>query len=31
MVGCPLAMWLGTNQSNLARTEDPKKKEPEII
>ena len=31
MVGCPLAMWLGTNQSNLARTEDPKKKELEII
>jgi len=31
MVGCPLAMWLGTNESNLARTEDPKKKEPEII
>lgn len=31
MVGCPLALWLGTNQSNLARTEDPKKKEPEII
>ena len=31
MVGCPLAIWLGTNQSNLARTEDPKKKEPEII
>jgi len=31
MVGCPLAMWLGTNQSNLARTEDPKNKEPEII
>ena len=31
MVGCPLAMWLVTNQSNLARTEDPKKKEPEII
>ena len=31
MVGCTLAMWLGTNQSNLARTEDPKKKEPEII
>jgi preprotein translocase subunit SecF len=31
MVGCPLAMWLGTNQNNLARTEDPKKKEPEII
>ena len=31
MVGCPLAMWLGTNQSNLARTEDPKKTEPEII
>ncbi|MBL6685389.1 MAG: protein translocase subunit SecF [Methylophilaceae bacterium] len=31
MVGCPLAMWLGTNQSNLARTEDPKKTEQEII
>ena len=27
MVGCPMAMWLGTNQKNLARnvTEDPKK------
>jgi len=31
MVGCPLAMWLGTNQSNLARTEGPKKTEQEII
>jgi len=31
MVGCPLAMWLGTNQSNLARTENPKKTEQEII
>ena len=31
MVGCPLALWLGTNQNNLARTEVSKKTEQEII
>jgi preprotein translocase subunit SecF len=29
MVGCPLAMWLGTNQSNLAITQ-PENKNNEI-
>ena len=27
MVGCPMAMWLGTNQSNLAISVPEKKKE----
>lgn len=31
MVGCPLAMWLGTNQSNLAVNHEHKKNEQEII
>ena len=31
MVGCPLAMWLGTNQNNLAISQENKKNEREII
>jgi len=31
MVGCPLAMWLGTNQNNLAISQENKKSEREII
>jgi preprotein translocase subunit SecF len=31
MVGCPLAMWLGTNQNNLAISQENKKNEQEII
>jgi len=31
MVGCPLAMWLGTNQNNLAMSQENKKNEREII
>jgi len=31
MVGCPLAMWLGTNQNNLAISQENKKNERKII
>jgi preprotein translocase subunit SecF len=31
MVGCPLAMWLGTNQNNLAISQENKKNERELI
>jgi preprotein translocase subunit SecF len=31
MVGCPLAMWLGTNQNNLTISQENKKNEREII
>ena len=31
MVGCPLAMWLGTNQNNLAIIQENNKNEQEII
>jgi preprotein translocase subunit SecF len=31
MVGCPLAMWLGTNQNNLTIIQENKKNEREII